>query len=318
MIEKNCVFIVGAGASQVYGFPLGLELKNRVIDLLARADESILQIYNRRDVDSFREALLKSSRYSIDAFLENRSEFIEIGKMVMSKILVDRERIGNLFMNQKSVTGSPHSYPIDGDWLAYLFNNLMDTDFEKFCKNNVQFITFNYDRTIESYFYDALKYSFGKSDEQVVEVMKNIKIVHVHGQLGFLPWQKTQAEHIRKYSPGPRDLEEMIEDLKIAAAEIKIIHEANTESAEFLEARAILKNASSILFLGFGYAPRNIERLKLQVDIRNKNIWGTCKGLRVAESDGINRKYFQGSNINFNDTDCLEFLRNLSRNTFNN
>ena len=185
-------------------------------------------------------------------------------------------------------------------------------------KNNVQFITYNYDRVIETYFFEALKNSFGKSDDEVANVMKSIKIIHLHGQLGYLPWQDAEETKKRAFRTGTNKINELIDEIKIGASEIKIINEANPDSIDFIEAREILNKAKSILFLGFGYAPQNIDRLRL--DPYNKNIQGTCLGLKTAEIDGIKRKYFLNlANCHLFPTyKCLDLLKNVDRTTYNN
>jgi hypothetical protein len=46
-------------------------------------------------------------------------------------------------------------------------------------------------------------------------------------------------------------------------ASIRIIHEADPTTPEWEEAHKLLWQASHVVFLGFGYNPTNIERLKL-------------------------------------------------------
>lgn len=63
---------------------------------------------------------------------------------------------------------------------------------EDFAKNKVAFVTFNYDRCVEHFFFTSLKNSFGRSDEETAAVAKRIGVVHLHGRLGHLPWQETK------------------------------------------------------------------------------------------------------------------------------
>jgi hypothetical protein len=318
VINKNCVFIIGAGASQVYGFPSGIELKNRIIELLSAHGniDTIFSDFDPKLISVFKDSLLKCGRKSVDAFLENRDDLISIGKFAISSVLTLNEDVRRLFINEKRIEGTSHmSYQIERDWLVYLYD-LMNTNFDMFHENNVQFITFNYDRSIETFFFEALKNSYNKNDKKVAEIMNKVKIVHVHGQLGFLPWQNREREVTREYKIGWENIDERKNDIRIGASGIKIIHEANMDSSEFLEARTILKDARSILFLGFGFSNRNIERLKL--DTRQKNVWGTFKGLTQSEIEGINQMFFRERQVKYSpDIDCLEFLRRLSRDTFN-
>jgi len=317
MIEKNCVFVIGAGASQVYRYPTGMELKERVIELLntpAKRD-SLFSDFDSQLISAFRESLIRCGKQSVDAFLENRTDFIEIGKYAISSVLTQCEKIANLFVNENRIPGtSIVSYNIQGDWLAYLYN-LMDASFYDFHKNNVQFITFNYDRSIETFFFEALKNSYNKTDEEVAEILNKIKIIHVHGQLGFLNWQKREKELTRAYTSEWRNISERKNDIKIGASGIKIIHETNKNSSDFIEARSVLKNGGSILFLGFGYAPRNVERLEIQT--KDRVISGTVRGLSKAELQEVNTKLFQDNFIDANSTmGCLDFLRELPRRVF--
>jgi len=85
MITKNTVLILGAGASQPYGFPTARDLKQKVL----RYDfENIISSGNPGPLwgyllDSFTEdmclkfstALKSSGKQSVDAFLEHRDEF---------------------------------------------------------------------------------------------------------------------------------------------------------------------------------------------------------------------------------------------------
>jgi hypothetical protein len=317
VITKNCVFVIGAGASQVYGLPSGADLKDRVLNLLANPDEIFSKVFRSNQIETFRESLFRSGCNSVDAFLENRSDFADIGKFAISEIIAKQEIVGRLFDSGKTgIPHVPHKYQIEGDWLAYLLS-LMRTDFNNFQKNNVQFITYNYDRVIETFFYETLKNSFGKNDAEVASVINNLKIIHLHGQLGYLPWQNAEETKKRAFGQGGKVYNELIDDINIGASEIKIIHEANPDSNEFIEAREILNKANSILFLGFGYAPQNIERLHLS--IQHRNVQGTCLGLKDAEIQGIKRKYFENraSCKLFSIYNCLDLLRSVDRTTFN-
>ena len=129
--------------------------------------------FNQIDIEKFREALLFSGKNSIDSFLEHRKEFIPIGKTAIAQELIKYEDPTQLFKV--------------GDWYQY-FYNLLNASFEHFGNNKISIITFNYDRSLDHYLFTALHNSYGKTEEECVSVMENIPIIHVHGQLGMLPW----------------------------------------------------------------------------------------------------------------------------------
>ena len=81
--------------------------------------------------------------------------------------------------------------------------------------DNVRFITFNCDRSLEYFLFQAVKYSDGLDDEEALRVSTTIPILHVYGKLGSFGFHMTQ--HSRPYCS---DLSPDI--LKAAAASIKI------------------------------------------------------------------------------------------------
>ena len=89
MIKTKTVFVLGAGASQPYGLPLGSELYKLVIrdfstNSQIRNEFLNATAFNQRHVDSFVKALEFSGFTSVDAFLEKREEFVDIGKAIMA------------------------------------------------------------------------------------------------------------------------------------------------------------------------------------------------------------------------------------------
>jgi hypothetical protein len=84
-------------------------------------------------------------------------------------------------------------------------------------------------------------------------------------------------------------------DLQVAANGIKIIHEVSPRSAEFREARAALRDAKRIIFLGFGFDRRNVQRLSVfERNLRGVAIFGTGIGLSGARKARIHRDVFHG------------------------
>ena len=51
------------------------------------------------------------------------------------------------------------------------------------------FVIFNYDRCVETYFYEALQIKCGKSAEQVAAALNDSTFIHPYGRVGLLPWQ---------------------------------------------------------------------------------------------------------------------------------
>jgi hypothetical protein len=296
MITKRTVFVLGAGASEPFGFPTGAELYQKVVDGLREGpDVDFFRNdagYSSSDIRTFRDALFLSGKNSVDAFLEHRLEFVEIGKAAMSRVLVLREAENGLFRPQHN-------------WLRYAYDRL-SASFEEFGNNAISFVTFNYDRSVEHFLFTALRNSYGRSEAECKELMGKIPIIHLHGRLGFLPWERDGGR--------PYDQTIDLKVLKYCVQNIKIVSEDITDrDNEFVEARKLLEKAERIYFLGFGYAPTNMQRLGVE------NLGGSGK-LIVGSGYKLTRKEVAsiisaGKGAFTTDIDvtldCLGFLRNI-------
>ncbi len=278
MIDQPTALILGAGASMDFAYPSGRKLTEQVVQITkdprSNAYRCLLELeFNETQISEFTNALRMSGRLSVDAFLEHRPEYIDIGKVAMTLSLVRFENINNLF-------GSADN------WYIYLFNR-MEAPFSSFADNKISFVTFNYDRSLEVYLFTALKNAYGKSDREVFEVISQIPIIHVHGKLGGLPWETPKG---RKY--------ESVDDPKLissSAQGIKIISESSNIDESFGEARKVINNCERIIFLGFGYHRSNLDRLNIDLS-SNHTIYGSCYGFTKRECDLV-RAYFKPANI---------------------
>jgi hypothetical protein len=295
VIRKPIVIVTGAGASACYNFPVGAALKLQTIDVLAHNSKHrdfLIENtpYSHSHFVRFRQALLHSAQPSVDLFLEHRPEFTDIGKSVMAYLLASKED-GQILWTQQ-----------EGNWLVYLFNQ-MRAPFENFGINTISFVTFNYDRSIEHFLCTSLGASYGRSVEDCANTLANIPIIHLHGRLGYLPWQHPRA---RGYQP-TIDLH----GIRLCVDEMKIIHEDIADrDADFQRAKKLLHDAWRIYFLGFGYAPVNISRLDIpSLDIGKA--LGTGVDVGNAEHRQINRDT-QGRITVCQNVDCIGLFRDYA------
>ena len=125
MITIPTVVVLGAGASYPYGFPLGRELRN----LICRMGDAELQdlwsdsneLHGVRD---FIRVLSTSAYVSVDAFLEARAEFVNVGKLAIALQISRLEDERKLF---PPVAAGSHC------WYEILANTLFPTDLV--CRN---------------------------------------------------------------------------------------------------------------------------------------------------------------------------------------
>lgn len=297
MIEHSVVLVLGAGASKPYGFPTGKELRDVVLSLGATvADHEISghlpQGVRRRDLMELRDKLQKerarvdallqglgvaegilseflsdliySPYKSIDAFLEHRKEYVDLGKALIAYYLIQCE---------KSEMFAPEA----GDWYQYLFGDLMmdSKNPDAFVENKLTVITYNYDRSFEFRMLKALKAGFNWSVKQCAEALQRIPIIHLHGQLGSLTVPGAGG---RPYEPKPSQ-----SNIELAMKGIRIVSDPANVS-EFSAAHKALAEAEKVIFLGFGFLYENIDRLRLS-NLRNNNTryFGSAKGKTPSE-----------------------------------
>jgi len=325
MINKPTVLILGAGASQPYGFPTGEELRSEICKRLSDEKDLVTRIVCEKkslsDISSFVTALRLSRQYSMDAFLAQRSEYELIGKLALAAVLLIRQ------------SKSEPTFDADLSWYQRLFNALIDNcpDIETFSNNRLTIITYNYDRSLEHYLFLSLKHTFGLPDKAAAKSVGNLNIVHMHGHVGKVDWEGAQERYnifdydgavnswaIRHASSDvelkrARELTLLHRSASKAVDSIKVIHEVDASKLpEFMQARAALSRAQNIYFLGFGYHELNLERLghaywaevvkckgtAYKLDAQTKN---RLSSLRIGDND---------IKLNLHNGDCYDFLYN--------
>lgn len=260
MIHRKTVFVLGAGASMPYGLPSGAQLRQDIVRAARnpdnhRAGMNLLRQggVERERLAVFGDAFAHSSIASIDTFLAKRREpeFHKIGKLAIAAVICAYEVAEKVFAD------------VDDHWLRLLWNVLLRDadDPDAVARNTIRFITFNYDRSLEFFFFHAVKNSWGLQDDQAAAIMAKIPILHVYGMLG--PFAHARADGKRMY-------EEPLSgtSIELAADSIHVIPEARADTV-FTQARTWFAWAEQIAFLGFGFDALNVQRLDLRAVIEN-------------------------------------------------
>ncbi|MGB8227311.1 MAG: hypothetical protein WCE45_10690 [Sedimentisphaerales bacterium] len=326
MITEKTVFILGAGASCPYGFPSGTQLREDICfkfeEIYSRYASGIWKDDNalenvEKPIRTFIEKFNNSTTKSIDLFMAGNPTLVKTGKYIISFNILNAERKSSFRES------SPKR---NQDWYSYLFNRMREgvifkKDLNKFSENNVSFITFNYDRSLEIFFYESLCNSFSEVLEQeIIKILNQLKIIHVYGSIAPLEWQKDQ-EGIKYRTPiSEQILQKTSENLKTIYEEIK--------NPELDEAKKLIVEAEKVFFLGFGYASENMGILELPETIPYySKVYGTAFGLESkeisdiknniirnleprAEKERKNLNYDYNRRIRIEDMDCLKLLRN--------
>ena len=95
ILNSKTVFILGAGASKPFNFPLGSELKQQMLSQLENEyNKKVLNSvdFDNRTIHEFHKALSYTSHPTIDIFLEKKRKFREIGAYVIAQALIPCEK----------------------------------------------------------------------------------------------------------------------------------------------------------------------------------------------------------------------------------
>ncbi len=314
MIKRNTVLILGAGASHPHGYPLGSGLKADIVQSIGEAQRPEAggglgrtplneflwrRGFENREILQFRMDLKDSPIGSVDVFLERRKgEFLELGKHAIAWQIIQSR--GNEILSGTE----------KGRWYDYLWT-LLDNDFEQIGQNNVTFVTYNYDLSLERWFLQSLQATYGKTRKEAEDKLAEIRIIHVHG-------------HVKSGNrePGEGEDDSVISE---SAEQIKIIHELDDGDKEYVAARKALVEAKHIHLLGFGYNKQNLKRLFADhPQYWSGSVFGTTKRMgdserRIARSRIL--KYSQSSQpiqmiLNIDESaeyGVYEHLRNVFR-----
>jgi hypothetical protein len=142
---------------------------------------------------------------------------------------------------------------------------------------------------LESALVRSLQQHFTASLDECANALDCIGPIHLHGQLGFLQGFSDKRDQFVAY--GGAGLTD--EECAIAARNIKIVSEPKPNDEAFARARQAISAADRVVFLGFGYARQNVERLRLADCMKLETQVYLCEYGFTAEQDSkLIRPYF--------------------------
>lgn len=219
---------------------------------------------------NFRRLLNNGGHASIDSFLAThkaKAGFPEVGKYVVAKVLLPKEFTYDFareknFVKNSNVSGSHENGK--RDWLSYLFTRMNEECWspqEFIQNNNVSFVTFNYDRTLEHFLRFRLEFTYALSSEEAWTYAQQVPIAHVYGSLGDY---KPNVKHRPKPTPS---------EIEIAASTIKLMYEDRQSSEHIENSVELISNAQRVCFIGFAFHPENMKLLKLKESCKSKPLY---------------------------------------------
>jgi hypothetical protein len=285
-MSNKIVFVVGAGASTVYGLPTGESLKSKVADKLIEIERKRQKHFVFEEDVEFRifaERLQSPMVASIDLLMKTYSDIpeykpvIEKCKSFISEIILESESI------VKTKTNESH-------WLEHVFKSIFQSignDPSKLSESNIKFITFNYDRLIEHKLFEALTalfptYQREKAEVEVQNFSEN-SIVHVYGS-------------INKYTVSTFGYNESSSMIREGSNNIKIIGErCDLVVREMID--KLIQDANQLHFIGFAYHQENIDQLNLNKPNKIVLASGTTVHVGQAEINSIKSRFWNEYNI---------------------
>ena len=322
-IEKDFVFIVGAGASKEFGLPTGKELLEKVskISTSKRDSNGFFQRYEFKDGVS--EAIQRYARMlgndnnklielygkagwlssiallapSIDNVLHTHSadpDIVQIGKIFIAQALLESEQKSSI-VNDRSRGRSDRPFPLtylregqtkylSDTWLGELFRLLVEMrDLEEFI-NQLKRITFI------SFNYDRCIQQFLITCASLYfRITDNVarnrvaESINVIHPYGSLGSLTLQNDIIYGYGP----VEGNIFDI---SQKIRTFTEGSESDDVRVKMHAAFENASSVFFLGFGFLDLNMDLLFQGKRHHVKEVFGTYLGMSDASVKIVKRK----------------------------
>lgn len=302
MFSRPTVFVIGAGASYELGFPLGEDLKVEIGELLnilfpngheqSSGDYQIASLLQQRAAQNgehnWNYLLYKAwqirvslpGALSIDNVLDahhSDPDLVFCGKLAICKSILLAEKKSKLYGDRR-----PHDPTIfqrvSGTFLIPLFQMLtegvrkeeLSGSFE-----NLSIITFNYDRSIERFFPEALATYYGIDQTLAAEIFGSVKIIHPYGQVGALGWEDRDSV---PYGADDANLSSITDRIRTFTEGIVDENlQSDIHNAYF--------GADTVVYLGFAFHPINLELLTGTGSGKANRVVGTAYGLAKPARD---------------------------------
>jgi hypothetical protein len=280
--------------------PSSLNLKREVEDLLDSGPRRRVALFPENMqylCERIAAASSGSPLASIDAFLERQPSYREVGQAAIAHLILEAERRVRANLLRRPGDGRNES---GEHWLTQVFRLVCRTTRLDACDfENIRFVTFNYDRTIEEFFSHAISNLYGLRPSAAHEFQSEwIRVAHVYGSIGdvaHLPFGATENRAMLS-----------------STSSIKIADEDRLPSSVDSEVGSFVEWAQNVMFLGFGFLPINVKRLRLGSFLGEVN--GTCLGMSDSERSSAMELFPQGKlDLWASHLGCREAIRSFYR-----
>ena len=337
MFKSRTVFVLGAGASAELGLPVGTGLMRQIGTFLDRSspsgkpgDEAFAEALGilatqqpGRQLEFLNAAKLISINMdqaaSIDNFLhthQTNGAAVTMGKLAICHSILEAEASSRLLTRRGPGQKVFLPTTVYDSWFRNLLHMIVATQKKEAVptiSNNVSFVTFNYDRTLEEYLFYALKLYFDLDDKAASALALNFKILHPFGRIGPSGLEPDGVAYgaVSRYA-----------NLVRLTRNIRTFTEGVNEEQHLLEIRKEISEAETVVFLGFAFHSLNMKILQPSGGGRASLVLGTAFGESESNRDAyvqeIRRMFSSpdradGPVIKLENMKCAQLLQDFSR-----
>lgn len=222
----------------------------------------------------FSKSIQNSMMVSTDEFLKNRFFQKKIDQVDFGKRLIAYEILKAEHESKRhpsvSIDKSKEKWLGNIDWIQHLLSLIDQQDNWMDILKETTFLTFNYDRVLESCLFCYLTSDKQYSESDAFEFIHQMKIYHINGYIGPL--------NEISYGWGLNGQYEKIATRMETVWEKKV--SINQDEVE--KYKKYLSNANRVFFLGFSYIPGNLKSIGIEKGaeiIQNAKVYATAMGM---------------------------------------
>jgi hypothetical protein len=260
------VFVIGAGASNEVGLPLGSDLISQISNLFHAKDGyllnypldndilehsfNILSEQNSDKINEYRKAAKQINTglpldISIDNFLDkhkNNEYIVTCGKLAIAYTILNAEKNSKLYPVDDKITVSG----LKDNWFLPCYQKITERCMiENLPKRmeDISFIIFNYDRCFEHFMCNALIHNYMISKQEASSIVDAMNIFHPYGKIDIAPFGSINLDGsaLLQFSKNIKTFTETID------MNNKMITAFNS--------------ASRVIYLGFDFHKQNMDLL---------------------------------------------------------
>jgi hypothetical protein len=317
MNNRKIVFIVGAGASSEFGLPVGDDLVKKIAsscrfdvdpfgNMSSGGNELTYAILRLRQEngEKYNPAYLSQEAReisqnmglapSIDNYLDAhklKEARVKIGKLAITHAIRDAEKNSKLVRNVDNFYNRVSFASFPNNWLTNLFRILVAEQTLESFKAKLSactFISFNYDRIIEQFFYHAIKSYFELEANEAADICEaELSVIHPYGTVGTFSfsWEGTGFGELKNSS-----------ELVKASESVRTFTEGVENQNIHASIKYAISEADCLAFLGFAFHPLNIKVLAPSDFYNRCRVLGTsyrmsAENLEITSNE-INEKFF--------------------------